>query len=123
VSLDCRAHPRQKPDPYRSTASPLDGVSHRLTAWPPLYRLTAWPPLYRLTAWPPPYRLTAWPPPYRLTAWPPNWLRRAATALMAGESSWREVKRAKSEAAITFIGTPRRMASSTVQRPSPVSSA
>ena len=39
------------------------------------------------------------------TAWPPNWLRIAAIAFIAGLSSWREVKRAKSDAAMTFIGT------------------
>ena len=39
------------------------------------------------------------------TACPPNWLRIAAIAFIAGLSSWREVKRAKSEAAMTCIGT------------------
>ena len=57
------------------------------------------------------------------TAWPPNWLRSAATAFIAGESSCRDSKRANSEAAMTCIGTASRIASSTVQRPSPVSSA
>ena len=57
------------------------------------------------------------------TAWPPNWLRIAAIAFIAGLSSWREVKRANSEAAITFIGTALSIAASTVQRPSPESSA
>src|SRR5215210_7164421 len=32
------------------------------------------------------------------TAWPPNWFRRAATTFMAGESSWRDANRAKSDA-------------------------
>ena len=57
------------------------------------------------------------------TACPPNWLRIAAIAFIAGLSSWREVKRAKSEAAMTFIGTAFSIAASTVQRPSPESSA
>ena len=59
----------------------------------------------------------------RVTAWPPNWLRSAATAFIAGESSCREANRANSDAAMTFIGTASRIASSTVHRPSPVSSA
>ena len=33
-----------------------------------------------------------------VTAWPPNWLRSAATAFIAGESSWRETNRANIEA-------------------------
>ena len=57
------------------------------------------------------------------TAWPPNWLRIAAIAFIAGLSSWREVNRAKSEAAMTCIGTALSIAASTVQRPSPESSA
>ena len=57
------------------------------------------------------------------TAWPPNWLRIAATAFIAGQSSWREVNRAKSEAAMTCIGTAWSIAASTVHRPSPESSA
>ena len=56
-------------------------------------------------------------------AWPPNWLRIAAIAFIAGLSSWREVKRANREAAMTCIGTALSMAASTVQRPSPLSSA
>ena len=39
------------------------------------------------------------------TAWPPNWLRRAATAFIDGESSWRETKRAKIDALIVGTGT------------------
>src|SRR5437660_261519 len=60
---------------------------------------------------------------YLWTACPPNWLRSAATAFIAGESSCRDRNRANSEAAMTFIGTASRIASSTVHRPSPVSSA
>ena len=56
-------------------------------------------------------------------AWPPNWLRIAAIAFIAGLSSWREAKRANSEAAMTCIGTAFSIAASTVQRPSPESSA
>ena len=44
------------------------------------------------------------------------------TAFIAGESSCREANRAYSEAEITGAGTRSRMASSTVQRPSPLSS-
>ena len=58
----------------------------------------------------------------RLTAWPPNWLRRAATAFMVGDSSWRDKKRANSDAAMPGTGTRSRIASSTVHRPSPESS-
>jgi hypothetical protein len=50
-------------------------------------------------------------------------LRRAATTFIAGESSWREAKRAYSEALIAGIGTACSMAASTVQRPSPESAA
>src|SRR5689334_18358476 len=60
---------------------------------------------------------------YLCTACPPNWLRRAATAFIAGESSCRDRNRANNEAEMTFIGTASRIASSTVHRPSPVSSA
>ena len=56
-----------------------------------------------------------------LTAWPPNWLRSAATAFIAGESSWRETKRAKIDALIVGTGTAFSSASSMVQRPSPES--
>ena len=62
-------------------------------------------------------------PPRLCTAWPPNWLRSAATAFIAGESSWREANRANSAAEMTGIGTALSIASSTVQRPSPESSA
>ena len=41
----------------------------------------------------------------RSTAWPPNWFRSAAATFIAYESSWREVKRAKSECASTVAGT------------------
>ena len=58
-----------------------------------------------------------------MTAWPPNCWRSAATAFMAGESICRDSNRANSDAAMTCSGTARRTASSTVQRPSPVSSA
>src|SRR5690606_20760420 len=57
-----------------------------------------------------------------LTACPPNCLRSAATAFNAGESSSRDAKRAYSAAVMTLSGTPSRIASSTVHRPSPVSS-
>ena len=57
------------------------------------------------------------------TAWPPNWLRIAATAFIAGLSSWRELNRANREAAMTCIGTALSIAASTVHRPSPESSA
>ena len=56
------------------------------------------------------------------TACPPNWLRNAATAFMVGESSWRERNLANNAAAMAGTGTLRRIASSTVQRPSPESS-
>ena len=46
-----------------------------------------------------------------------------AIAFMAGLSSWREVNRANSDAAITCMGTALSIAASTVQRPSPESSA
>ena len=59
---------------------------------------------------------------FGLTACPPNWLRSAATAFIAGESSWREANRAKRAAVITGAGTAWSMASSTVHRPSPESS-
>ncbi len=58
-----------------------------------------------------------------VTAWPPNWLRSAATTFIAGESSCREAKRAKSAAVITGIGTAWSIAACTVHRPSPESSA
>ena len=58
-----------------------------------------------------------------VTACPPNWLRSAATAFIAGESSCREANRANSAAVITGTGTAWLMASSTVHRPSPESSA
>ncbi len=57
------------------------------------------------------------------TAWPPNWLRSAATAFIAGDSSCREANLANRAAEITGAGTARSIASSTVQRPSPESSA
>src|SRR5690606_20233579 len=57
----------------------------------------------------------------RALACPPNWWRSAATAFIAGESSWREAKRANSAAEITGSGTAWSIASSTVQRPSPES--
>ena len=57
------------------------------------------------------------------TAWPPNWLRIAATAFIAGESSWRETNRAKSAAVIAGVATALSMPASTVHRPSPESSA
>ena len=56
------------------------------------------------------------------TACPPNWLRSAATARIAGESSCRERNRANSAAEITGAGTAWLIASSTVHRPSPESS-
>ena len=56
-------------------------------------------------------------------AWPPNWLRIAATAFIEGLSSWREEKRAKSDAAIAGRGTALSIAASTVHLPSPESSA
>ena len=58
-----------------------------------------------------------------LTACPPNWLRSAATTFIAGESSCREANRANSAAVITGSGTAWSIAASTVQRPSPESSA
>ena len=61
-------------------------------------------------------------PAGRCTACPPNWWRSAATAFIAGESSWREANRANSAAEITGSGTACRIASSIVQRPSPESS-
>ena len=42
---------------------------------------------------------------------------------MVGLTSWREANRANSDAEITGIGTASSMASSTVQRPSPLSGA
>lgn len=57
------------------------------------------------------------------TAWPPNSLRSAAIIFIAGESSWRETKRAKSAAEMAGTGTARSIADWTVQRPSPESSA
>ncbi len=57
------------------------------------------------------------------TAWPPNWLRIAAIAFIAGESSCREANRANSEAAMAGTGTAWSIAASTVHRPSPESSA
>ncbi len=57
------------------------------------------------------------------TACPPNWLRIAATAFIAGLSSWRDTKRAKSAAVIAGSGTALSIAASTVHRPSPESSA
>ena len=65
----------------------------------------------------------SWAAGRRWTACPPNWLRSAATAFMVGESSWREEKRANSEAAIVGMGTAFSIACSTVHRPSPESSA
>src|SRR5690606_22799734 len=59
----------------------------------------------------------------RRMAWPPNSWRRAAIALRAGDSSWREANRAKSAAAIVCAGTALSMASSRVHRPSPESAA
>ncbi len=47
--------------------------------------------------------------------------RNAATARIAGESSWREANRANNAAEITGAGTEWLIASSTVQRPSPES--
>ena len=55
------------------------------------------------------------------TAWPPNWLRRAAMAFMAIESSCWDTNRAYSAAEMTGVATPRSTASCTVQRPSPES--
>src|SRR6266516_7212149 len=57
-----------------------------------------------------------------LTAWPPNWLRRAAATLAENLISSRDWKRAKSNAAITGVGTFSLIASLIVQRPSPESS-
>ncbi len=56
-----------------------------------------------------------------LTECPPNWLRRAATAFIAGESSCLEAKRANSAAVIAGVGTALLMDSSTVHLPSPES--
>ena len=58
----------------------------------------------------------------RLTAWPPNWFRNADTAFIVGESSCRDRNRANNDAAMPGTGTRSRIASSTVQRPSPESS-
>ena len=58
-----------------------------------------------------------------LMACPPNWLRMAAIAFMAGDSSWRDWKRANSDAVMACSGTALSMAASIVQRPSPESSA
>src|SRR6266513_2382727 len=57
-----------------------------------------------------------------LTAWPPNWFRRAAATLAENLISSRDWKRAKSDAAITGVGTFSLIASLIVQRPSPESS-
>ena len=56
------------------------------------------------------------------TACPPNSLRSAAITLAPKDSSWRERSRASSDNVMTGAGTFRRIASSTVQRPSPESS-
>src|SRR6185295_4468804 len=57
-----------------------------------------------------------------LTAWPPNCCRMAASMRDENELSWRERKRICSDRAMTGAGTESRMDSSTVQRPSPLSS-
>src|SRR5439155_4986607 len=59
---------------------------------------------------------------FSFTACPPNSARSAASIRSLNESSWRERKRRNSESASTGAGTPRSIASSTVQRPSPESS-
>src|SRR5207249_10780013 len=56
------------------------------------------------------------------TACPPNSLRSAAITLAPKDSSWRERSRASSDNVMTGAGTFRRIASSTVHRPSPESS-
>src|SRR5262249_22542504 len=59
--------------------------------------------------------------PEAVTACPPNWLRKAATTFIAGESSWRETNRAYRAALIAGIGTAWSIAACTVHRPSPES--
>jgi len=57
-----------------------------------------------------------------LTACPPNWLRSAASSRSPNGLFWRDLKRVKSEAVSTGIGTLRSIPSTSVQRPSPESS-
>ncbi len=54
-------------------------------------------------------------------AWPPNWLRRADTRRSPKASFFWEANRANRAEEMTGAETPRSMASSTVQRPSPES--
>lgn len=44
-------------------------------------------------------------PAAAVTTWPPNWLRRAATTFIVGESSYREAKRANEALLMTGRGT------------------
>ena len=60
-------------------------------------------------------------PPVVTKAWPPNWLRSADTSRRPKASFFWEANRANRAEEMTGADTPRSMASSTVQRPSPES--